>query len=196
MLRLSKYLKPYIPLILLTIALLFVQAYSSLALPDYMANIVNIGIQQGGVQNAVPSAIRQSEMNKLVLFMNSADKALVLDAYTLVDKNSADFAQYVTQYPDLANEPIYVLKSIDQTKIDQLNPVMGKAFLIVSSIQQLMADPAKAAALGQSFGFDLSKLPPGTDVFSLLAKLPAPQFAQVRDGRQPDQPIGDGGRQS
>jgi ATP-binding cassette subfamily B multidrug efflux pump len=179
MLRLSKYLKPYIPLILLTIALLFVQAYSSLALPDYMANIVNIGIQQGGVQNAVPSAIRQSEMNKLVLFMNSDDKALVLDAYTLVDKNSADYAQYVTQYPDLANEPIYVLKSIDQTKIDQLNPVMGKAFLIVSSIQQLMADPAKAAALGQSFGFDLSKLPPGTDVFSLLAKLPAPQFAQV-----------------
>jgi ATP-binding cassette subfamily B multidrug efflux pump len=179
MLRLSKYLKPYIPLILLTIALLFVQAYSSLALPDYMANIVNIGIQQGGVQNAVPSAIRQSEMNKLVLFMNSDDKTLVLDAYTLVDKNSADYGQYVSQYPDLANEPIYVLKSIDQAKIDQLNPVMGKAFLIVSSIQQLMADPAKAAAMGQSFGFDLSKLPPGTDVFSLLAKLPATQLAQV-----------------
>jgi ATP-binding cassette subfamily B multidrug efflux pump len=179
MLRLSKYLKPYIPLIVLTIALLFVQAYASLALPDYMANIVNVGIQQGGVQNAAPSAIRQSEMNKLVLFMNSGDKALVLDAYTPVDKNSADYAQYVTQYPDLANEPIYVLKSVDQAKIDQLNPVMGKAFLIVSSIQQLMADPAKAAAMGQSFGFDLSKLPPGTDVFSLLAKLPASQLAQV-----------------
>ena len=107
MLRLTKYLKPYIALILITIVLLFVQAYASLALPDYMANIVNVGIQQGGVQNAVPSAIRQSEMNKLVIFMNSDDKALVLDAYTLVDKNSADYAQYVTQYPDLANEPIY-----------------------------------------------------------------------------------------
>ncbi len=179
MLRLSRYLKPYIPLILLTIGLLFVQAYASLALPDYMANIVNVGIQQGGVQNAVPTAIRQSEMNKLVLFMSADDKALVLGAYTLVDKNSADYAQYVTQYPNLANEPVYVLKPIDQTEIDRLNPVMGKAFLIVSSIQQMLADPAKAAALGQSFGFDLSKLPPGTDIFALLAKLPAAQLAQV-----------------
>jgi ATP-binding cassette subfamily B multidrug efflux pump len=179
MLRLSRYLRPYLPLILLTIALLFVQAYASLALPDYMANIVNIGIQQGGVQNAVPAAIRQSEMNKLVLFLNSDGKALVLNDYRLVDKNSADYAQYVAQYPDLANEPIYVLKPIDQAEIDRLNPLMGKAFLIVSSIQQLMADPAKAAAMGQSFGFDLSKLPAGTDVFALLAKLPAPQLAQV-----------------
>jgi ATP-binding cassette subfamily B multidrug efflux pump len=179
MLRLSRYLKPYIPLILLTIGLLFVQAYASLALPDYMANIVNVGIQQGGVQNAVPTAIRQSEMNKLVLFMSADDKALVLGAYTLVDKNSADYARYVTQYPALTNEPVYVLKPIDQTEIDRLNPVMGKAFLIVSSIQQMLADPAKAAALGQSFGFDLSKLPPGTDIFALLAKLPAAQLAQV-----------------
>ena len=179
MLRLSKYLKPYIPLILITIALLFVQAYANLALPDYMANIVNVGIQQGGVQNAVPTAIRQSEMNKLVIFMSAGDKALVLNAYTLVDKNSADYSKDVTQYPDLANEPIYVLKPIDQAEIDQLNPVMGKAFLVVSSIQQIMSDPAKAAAMGQSFGFDLSKLPPGTDVFSLLTKLPAAQLAQV-----------------
>ena len=179
MLRLSKYLKPYVPLILITIALLFVQAYANLALPDYMANIVNVGIQQGGVQNAVPTAIRQSEMNKLVIFMSAGDKALVLNAYTLVDKNSADYSKDVTQYPDLANEPIYVLKPIDQAEIDQLNPVMGKAFLVVSSIQQIMSDPAKAAAMGQSFGFDLSKLPPGTDVFSLLTKLPAAQLAQV-----------------
>ncbi len=179
MLRLLKYLKPYILLILITIALLFVQAYASLALPDYMANIVNVGIQQGGVQNAVPTAIRQSEMNKLVLFMNASDKDLALNAYTLVDKNSADYSEYVKQYPALANEPVYVLNPIDQAKIEQLNPVMGKAFLIVSSIQQLMSNPSKAAAMGQSLGFDLSKLPPGTDVFSLLAKLPAPQMAQV-----------------
>jgi ATP-binding cassette subfamily B multidrug efflux pump len=180
MLRLLKYLKPYILLILITIALLFVQAYASLALPDYMANIVNVGIQQGGVQNAVPSAIRQSEMNKLVIFMSGSDKDLVLNAYTLVDKNSADYSEYVKQYPTLANEPVYVLNPIDQAKIDQLNPVMGKAFLIVSSIQQMVANPAKAAAMGQSFGFDLSKLPPGTDVFSLLTKLPAAQLAQVK----------------
>jgi ATP-binding cassette subfamily B protein len=167
-------------LILLTIALLFVQAYANLALPDYMANIVNVGIQQGGVQDALPTAIRQSEMNKLVLFMDPADQARVLGAYTLVEENSADYAEYVAQYPDLANQPVYVLKPIDQAEIDALNPIMGKAFLTVSTIQQIMADPARAAALGGSFGFDLSKLPPGTDVFSLLAQLPPAQLAQAR----------------
>jgi ATP-binding cassette subfamily B multidrug efflux pump len=180
MLRLSRYLKPYILLILVTIVLLFLQAYANLALPNYMADIVNVGIQQGGVHNAVPQAIRQSEMDKLFIFMNEDDKALALGAYTLVDKNSPDSAQDASMYPALANEPIYVLKPIDQATIDQLNPAMGKAFLIVSNIQQMMADPAKAAALGQSFGFDLSKLPAGTDVFSLLSRLPAAQFDQVK----------------
>jgi ABC-type multidrug transport system fused ATPase/permease subunit len=60
MLRLLKYLKPYLFLILLAIALLFVQANADLALPDYMSKIVNIGIQQGGVENAIPVAVRQT----------------------------------------------------------------------------------------------------------------------------------------
>ncbi len=182
MLRLARYLKPYILLILLTIALLFVQANADLALPDYMSKIVNNGIQQGGVENAVPAAIRQSEMNKLVIFMSTDNKALVLGDYTLVDKNSSDYARYGTQYPALANEPVYVLNSIDKVENTKLNPVMGKALLIVSTIQQIMADPTKAAAMGQGLGVDLSKLPPGMDVFSLLSNLPAAQLSQVVAG--------------
>ncbi|MFA5874191.1 MAG: ABC transporter ATP-binding protein [Anaerolineales bacterium] len=182
MLRLARYLKPYILLILLTIALLFVQANADLALPDYMSKIVNNGIQQGGVENAVPAAIRQSEMNKLVIFMSTDNKALVLGDYTLVDKNSSDYARYVTQYPALANETVYVLNNIDKAENTKLNPVMGKALLIVSTIQQIMADPTKAAAMGQGLGFDLSQLPPGMDVFSLLSNLPAAQLSQVVAG--------------
>ncbi len=179
MLRVVRYLKPYFFLILLTVGLLFLQAYANLALPDYMSFIVNIGIQQGGVQNAVPAAIRQSEMDKLVLFMSPAEKTQALEAYTLVDKESPDYEQDVSLYPALANEPVYVLKPIDKAEIDRLNPVMGKAFLVVSSIQQMIADPEKAAAAAQSLGFDLTKLPPGADVFSLLANLPAAQLAQI-----------------
>ncbi|NOQ40052.1 MAG: hypothetical protein GQ562_07010, partial [Anaerolineales bacterium] len=67
--RLSKYLKPYALMILLSITLLFVQANADLALPDYLSRIVNNGIQQNGVENAVPVAIRQSEMEKLLIFM-------------------------------------------------------------------------------------------------------------------------------
>jgi ATP-binding cassette subfamily B multidrug efflux pump len=177
--RLVKYLRPYILLILITVVLLFVQANADLALPDYLSRIVNDGIQQGGVENAVPVAIRQSEMDKLVLFMGAQDKALVLNSYLLVESISPDAQQYIKDYPALANEPIYVLKKVDQATMDQLNSIMGKAWLVVSSIEQIMADPSKAASIGQSFGFDLSKIPAGTDLFALLAKLPPAQLQQM-----------------
>jgi ATP-binding cassette subfamily B multidrug efflux pump len=179
MLRLVKYLKPYLLLILLAIVLLFVQANADLALPDYLSKIVNNGIQQGGVENAVAVAIRQSEMDKLVIFVSVEDKALVLDNYLLVEPTSPGAEQYVEEYPALANEPIYVLQKMDRAKMDQLNPILGKAWLVVSSIEQIMADPSKAAAMGQGLGFDLSKIPAGTDVFSLVAKMPAAQLAQM-----------------
>ena len=179
MLRLVKYLKPYLLLILLTIVLLFVQANADLALPDYLSKIVNNGIQQSGVENAVPQAIRQSQMDKLAIFMSADDKALVLDSYLLVEPTSPGAAQYIKDYPVLADEPIYVLKEVDRAKMDSLNSIMGKAWVIVSGIEQMIADPSKAAAMGQGMGFDLSKVPAGVDVFSLLAKMPAAQLEQM-----------------
>jgi len=179
MLRLAKYLKPYLLLILIAVVLLFVQANADLALPDYMSDIVNYGIQQGGVESAVPVAIRQSEMDRLALFMSAGDKTTVLSYYTLVDKNSPDYEQYVKDYPALADEPVYVLKPVDQAVVSKLDTITGKAILVVSFIQQAMADPSKAAALGQGMGFDLSKIPPGTDVFALLVKLPPATLAGI-----------------
>jgi ATP-binding cassette subfamily B protein len=180
MLRLAKYLKPYLLLLLIAVALLFIQANADLALPDYMSNIVDYGIQQGGVQNAVPVAIRQSEMNRLVIFMTAGNKNAVMADYTLVDKSSADYATDVKLYPVLATEPIYVLnKNADQTEITKLNPIMGKALLVVSGIEQAVANPAAAHTMSQSFGVDLSKIPPGTDVFATLQKLPAATLTQI-----------------
>ena len=181
MLRLAKYIKPYTTMLLLAIVLLFAQANFDLALPDYLSRIVNNGIQQSGVENAVPVAIRQSEMDRVVLFMSVADKASVLKDYTLVDKNSADYATYVKQYPALANQPVYVLNKIDKAEIDRLNPIMAKGILAVSTIEKVMADPAKAAQMGSQLGFDVSKIPPGTDFFALLGKLPATQLSQMTD---------------
>src|SRR4030066_2141582 len=109
MIRLLKYLKPYLLLILLAIILLFVQANADLALPDYLSKIVNIGIQQGGVPNAIPVAIRQTEMAKLTIFMSAADKTRALSDYTLMDKNSPAYATDVKLYPRMAQEPAYVL---------------------------------------------------------------------------------------
>ena len=69
MLNLLKHLKPFIGSMIIAIALLFVQAICDLSLPDYMSNIVNVGIQQGGVENAVPKVIKLSEMEKLKLIL-------------------------------------------------------------------------------------------------------------------------------
>src|SRR5579864_4488447 len=113
MLRLAKYLKPLLPLIVLAIALLFVQAMADLSLPDYMGRIVNVGIQQGGIDGAVPVAIRQSEMNRVFIFLTADNKARVLNDYTLITRDSPDYASDVKRYPALASEPIYVLKPVD-----------------------------------------------------------------------------------
>jgi ATP-binding cassette subfamily B multidrug efflux pump len=179
MLRLLRYLKPYILLILLNIVLLFGQANADLALPDYLSKIVNNGIQQGGVESAAPRAIRQSEMNRLLIFAGADDKTLIAGSYTLVDQQSPGYDPYVKEYPVLAREPIYVRKDLDQAHLDKLNPVMAKSILVVYTIEQAMADPAKAAAMAQGSPFDLSKLPPGTDFVAALGKLPAAQLSQM-----------------
>ncbi len=166
MIRLAKYLKPYSAILLLAVVLLFVQAMADLSLPDYIAQIVNVGIQQGGIDNAVPVAVRQSEMNRLTLFMSDADKVTVLADYTLVDKNSPNYAQDVKLYPDLAKEPVYVLNTIPGSEVDKINPILGKAFLAVSGIEQMQADPSKAPA-----GFS-ALIKPGTDPFATLSALP------------------------
>src|SRR5215218_5025593 len=162
MFKLLKFAKPYGLMLVLAIALLFAQANFDLTLPDYLSDIVNTGIQQGGVKDAVPQAIRASEMDHVVLFMSADDKDSVLVDYTLIDSNSADYETYVENYPALKDEPIYVLNDIDQTEIDRIDHVMARALLAVSGIEQAIADPTKAAQMGDAFGnFDLSKLPPG-----------------------------------
>jgi ATP-binding cassette subfamily B multidrug efflux pump len=179
MIRLAKYLKPYLGMILVAIALLFVQANADLALPDYLSRIVNVGIQQGGVENAVPTAIRSSQMDHLGLFLTPADQSRVLADYTLVNASSANYAQTLQTVPGLAAGPVYVLTNTEAGEIAWLNPVMSRALLAVAAVQQVMTDPAKAAQLGQAAGFDLSQLPTGTDLFAMLSKLPAAQRDQM-----------------
>ncbi len=181
MLRLIKYLRPYALLVLLAIVLLFAQANADLALPDYLSRIVNVGIQQGGVENAVPSAIRQSQMDKLLIFMSADDAALVLDAYQLVEPASPEAGQYLDAYPALADVPIYVLRDVDQATVDVLNPILGRAWLVVSGIERIIADPSAAPPMAQGFAFDPSKLPEGVDIFALLQRMPAEQLAQMSE---------------
>ena len=169
MLRLTRYLKPFAALIISAVALLFLQAVCDLSLPNYMSDIVNVGIQRSGIESAVPLAIRQSEMNRLFIFTSADDQTRILNDYTLISQNAPDYAAQLAKYPALANGPVYVRNDIPQAEQDYLNPVMGKAFTAVYGIEQVQADPSKAAAFGQSGNSSfLTRLPPGTDLFTML----------------------------
>lgn len=174
MFKLTKYLKPFTALIIVAIILLFVQAISDLSLPDYMSNIVNKGIQQGGIESAVPKAVRQSTMDKLTLFMDDNDKTKILNNYTLINKSSADYDMYIKDYPALAKEPIYVLKDIDKLENDKINSIMGKAFLAVSGIEK-----AKTEAKDGLIEFNGTKIPANVDIFALIAKQSPEQRNQI-----------------
>ncbi len=136
--KLFKYLKPFFLPILFIVALLFVQAMCDLALPDYMSNIVNNGIQQGGISNAVPEAIRISEYEKVLLFLNADQKSDVSKQYALLDKDrlsAQEFSTYVKKYPILETEAVMRLTTGDKDTLERLNTMMGKAILIVSMIE-------------------------------------------------------------
>ena len=67
--KLFKHLKPYAATIAAIVVILIVQAYCDLSLPSYTSDIVNVGIQQGGIDEKIPDAIAEEEMNKLLLFV-------------------------------------------------------------------------------------------------------------------------------
>ena len=112
--KLLKYTKPYILMIIFSIGLLYAQANLELALPDYLSDIVDTGIQQGGVENAVPIAIRQTEMDRLLIFMSDDNGSTVLEDYLLIDENNTDYSTYLEEYPALVNGSIYILKDKEQ----------------------------------------------------------------------------------
>ncbi len=178
--RLLKYLKPYTPFVLSIIVLLFVQANADLALPDYMSRIVNVGIQQGGVEEAVPQAMRAATLDHLLLFLTDGEKSNVQALYVRVDVSSPDSDALVKKYPALAQGPIYVLRAADPAALERIQAPLARALIIVSGIEMVRAHPEQAQALLPGMaGFDLSRLPPGTDLFALLARMPTEQRIRI-----------------
>jgi len=184
MLKLFPYIRRYTLPILAAILLLFVQANADLTLPDYLSKIVNIGIQQNGIASAVPSVIRAQTYQRISLFLTADELTQMEQAYRRVEPADADYANLARQYPALDGKPLYVLQVQDATTLDSLQPVLARALLAVSFLEQILADPAKAAAIGPAMGFDLSKLPPNTDLFDMLSKIPAAQRSRMITGIQ------------
>jgi ATP-binding cassette subfamily B protein len=173
MLKLIKHLKPFIWSLVAIFALLFVQAMTDLALPGYMANIVNIGIQANGIENAVPEAIRSSEYDKLALFMSESDKSEVGTEYLKLDRQAlseSDYTRYVAEYPYLANEPLYKLNTSDAAEVEKLNTIFLMPEFIVTMIEQ------KGSAIFEGTGI---VVPEGIDPFTLIAQMTPEQIAAM-----------------
>ncbi len=179
MVRIMKYMKPFLVMLLLAIVLLFIQADADLTLPDYMSRIVNVGIQQGGVEHAVPEALRQSTMDHLFLFLTPEEQGMIKSHYALVDASSPDYETYLERYPALGKEPIYVLQDSDEVTIQQLEPVMSKGLLVVFGLEMIKNNPEMAQKLMPQAKFDLSKLPPGADLFTLMQRMPLDKRQEI-----------------
>ena len=80
--KLFKFLKPYAAAVAAIICILVVQAYCDLSLPTYTSDIVNIGIQQGGIDETVPDTISEKDLNHLLLLVPSDRQEIVKNAYT------------------------------------------------------------------------------------------------------------------
>ena len=182
--KIIKHLKPFIGAIFISFVLLFVQAICDLSLPDYMSNIVNVGIQQGGVDNAVPEIIRASEFDKLLIFIKDEDKSLVKDSYNLLDKStlsSDEYDKYVKKYPELANENLYKLDTKNKEDIKNLNTVMGKAIMVTMMFENQGNESMLNNMAGNNTDSNqitgaLSQMPEGTDVFQMLSMMPKEQL--------------------
>lgn len=182
--KLLKYLRPFAGAIIVAIMLLFVQAISDLSLPSYMSNIVNVGIQQKGIEDAVPKAIKSSELNKLLLFINSDDKKVVEDNYKLIRKEELsddDYEKYIKQYPELANEDIYVLDTKSKDVKRKLNEILGRPMLITSLFEsgdatKLMGDSGNVMAAPE--GVDMANMDP----FMMLSNMPEEQVLEIIKG--------------
>ena len=168
--KVLRYLKPFTLSIILVMGLLIVQAFCDLSLPDYTSNIVNVGIQQNGIKNAVPTVIREKELNKLMIFMNDSQKDEVNKNYKLIDKNNLTKEEYdknVEKYPLLKTEALYKLNTNDKKEIESLNTIMSKAWVKVSGIEA-------ASQQGK-----IPNLPKEVDIFSIIERLPQAQINEM-----------------
>ena len=153
MLKMFHYMKERWYYVVMIIVLLFVQAYCDLSLPDYTSKIVNVGIQQKGIEDGVPDTIRKESLEHLLLFLDEKEKAKVEDAYTLKDD-------------------VYKRNDVTKEERDELNSILAIPMMAAGSLE----DEEKAAEIKTQMG-----LPEESDLWQVLEQLPQEQLDAMKD---------------
>lgn len=148
MLKVFKYLKSSIFSVLAVILLLFVQAYLDLTLPDYTSKMVNVGVQQGGIENAAISEVGEDTLNTLVLLMDKSDAKYIMNHYEKTDTYQG--------------EDIYELK--EDSNVDKISSIMAKPMMILSYASQ----EANSSSDSDTVSFDL---PEGVSLSQALSMM-------------------------
>lgn len=156
MIKIFKYLKSSIVSVLAIILLLFVQAYLDLTLPDYTSKIVNVGVQQAGIEDAAITEIGENSLNHLLLFMNDDDKNYIMDSYE--------------EYSDFNDEKIYKLKK--DADNNRINDIYRKPMTIISFLNQ-----SDKSEMNVSFN-----IPEGMDLYSALTLMPSDKKEEMLKG--------------
>ena len=168
--NLFKYAAEHWKALLLIIAVLFIQAYCDLSLPAYTSDIVNVGIQQGGVEDQVPEQISVKEMDRLLLFVPSDEQQTVLDSYT-EDDNTYDVPAYVMK-AGMTDEDMTELRDV------LAGPMMLTAGFESGSEMTAQIEEQLKAALPEGMASD------DMTVFDLLQTMPEEQRATLISGME------------
>ena len=126
MLKILKNLKESWTAVIAIIILLCIQAAADLKLPDFTSQIVNVGIQQSGIENVAPEVIRKSTLDNLQYFTD--DYETILENYEIVEKNEKN----IKEYPLLESEEIYTLKNISKSELENINNIISKPLMTLS----------------------------------------------------------------
>ena len=137
MLKVLKNLKKSFWSVVIIILLLIVQAQADLRLPDFTSRIVNVGIQAGGIETAVPKVISKENMEDLLMFSNEDDK--ILENYSLVGNTTSKEQEkvindYLGKDYELKEDTIYVLNDINSEKEDELSKILSDPLMEYSVV--------------------------------------------------------------
>lgn len=165
--KLFKFMKPYAATILMIVVFLVLQAYCDLSLPGYTSDIVNVGIQQGGIDTAIPEQISVEDMDRLFLFVSEKDQKTVLDAYER-DTDTYESEAYVLKDGILKNEK----------RTDKIGAILSKPMMLVTVFS---SDSEETKEMTDAMFASLPKemLSEDMTVFDVLRMMPEEQRAQM-----------------
>ena len=185
-----KYLKPFAGTILVSLLILFGQAIGELSLPNLMSDIVNTGIQNGGVEQEAPEALPADGFALMTLFMDDADKETFQNSYRLIEGGSAEAEAYSAEFPESQQADFYVLDETNAEQLTSLESIFSKAsYSFVTFMQEMSAQQGNAAAVDAESGFENVDMNQLYVLLPQLQQLPPEAFTASMDVAEAAEPM-------